>query len=78
MRLQVPGGGNAAIHIEGSVAVGNRAMLYLVRVGDTQLVAGTDLSGFEIADCDSRVIKEVLDARSRTWNLFCRFRARLP
>ncbi|WP_010582254.1 FliO/MopB family protein [Schlesneria paludicola] len=46
-RLQVVGVNSSAFRIEGSVALGQRAMLHLVRVGDTQLVAGTDATGLK-------------------------------
>jgi flagellar biogenesis protein FliO len=62
-RLQVAGVGNPSFHIEGSVAVGNRAMLYLVRVGETQLVAGTDVSGLKSLIALPPSFKEVLDAQ---------------
>lgn len=39
--------GTAALQIEGSIALGNRAVLYLVKIGDTQLVAGTDAAGLK-------------------------------
>jgi flagellar biogenesis protein FliO len=60
-RLQVAGAGPSAMTIEGSVAVGNRAMLYLVRVGGTQLVAGTDATGLKSLIALPASFKEVLD-----------------
>lgn len=61
LRLQVAGAGPSALTIEGSVAVGNRAMLYLVRVGGTQLVAGTDATGLKSLIALPVSFKEVLD-----------------
>jgi len=46
-RLQGTNIGDQALRIEGSVTLGNRAMLYLVKVGDVQLVAGTDAAGLK-------------------------------
>jgi flagellar biogenesis protein FliO len=60
-RLQVGGAGNSAFSIEGSVALGTRGMLYLVRVGDTQLVAGTDATGLKSLIAIPASFKEVLD-----------------
>ena len=60
-KLQITGSGTASFHIEGSVAVGNRAMLYLVRVGDTQLIAGTDMTGLKSLIALPASFKDVLD-----------------
>jgi flagellar biogenesis protein FliO len=62
-RLKVSGAGTPSFHVEGSVAVGNRAMLYLVRVGETQLIAGTDGSGLKSLIALPPSFKEVLDAQ---------------
>ena len=57
------GGGTAtqALKIEGSVTLGNRAVLYLVKIGDTQLVAGTDPTGLKSLIALPASFKEVLD-----------------
>ena len=60
-KLQVAGTGSSALQVEGSVAVGNRAMLYLVRIGETQLIAGTDVSGLKSLIALPQSFKEVLD-----------------
>lgn len=60
-KFQVAGTGNSALQVEGSVAIGNRAMLYLVRIGDTQLIAGTDVSGLKSLIALPPTFKEVLD-----------------
>lgn len=46
---RLPGGvaGGRKLQVEDVVTLGNRAALYLVKVGDTQLVAGTDASGLK-------------------------------
>ncbi len=59
-RLKVAGTGTASFYVEGSVSVGNRAMLYLVRVGDTQLVAGTDAGGLKSLIALPQSFKDVL------------------
>jgi flagellar biogenesis protein FliO len=60
-KLQTPGTGHATLQIEGSIAVGNRAMLYLVRAGGTQLIAGTDATGLKSLIALPVSFKEVLD-----------------
>jgi flagellar biogenesis protein FliO len=60
-KLQTPGTGNSTLQIEGSIAVGNRAMLYLVRAGGTQLIAGTDATGLKSLIALPVSFKEVLD-----------------
>lgn len=62
-KLQVAGLGNSSFHLEGSVAVGNRAMLHLVRVGDTQLIAGTDATGLKSLIALPASFKDVLDSQ---------------
>lgn len=62
-RFKVAGVGSPNFHIEGSVAVGNRAMLYLVKVGETQLIAGTDASGLKSLIAIPASFKEVLDTQ---------------
>jgi flagellar biogenesis protein FliO len=62
-RLQVAGNGNSNLQIEGSIAIGNRAMLYLVRAGETQLIAGTDASGLKSLVALPATFKDVLEAR---------------
>lgn len=62
-RLQVGGASNGDLKIEGSIAIGNRAMLYLVRAGETQLVAGTDATGLKSLIALPAAFKDVLDAR---------------
>jgi flagellar biogenesis protein FliO len=47
--------------IEGTVALGNRAVLYLVKVGETQLVAGTDATGLKSLIALPASFKEVLE-----------------
>lgn len=53
------------LQIEGSVTLGNRAVLYLIRVGDTQLVAGTDPTGLKSLITLPASFKEVLDEQVR-------------
>lgn len=60
-RLQLKATTGSAMTIEGSVALGNRAMLYLVRVGDARLVAGTDLGGLKSLVAIPASFKDVLD-----------------
>ena len=60
-RLQSINAGGQRLHVEGSVALGNRAVLYLVRVGDTQLIAGTDATGLKSLLALPTSFKEVLD-----------------
>ena len=60
-RLQVGNTGTRALTIEGSITLGNRAMLYLVRVGDTQLVAGTDAGGLKSLIAIPASFKDALD-----------------
>jgi flagellar biogenesis protein FliO len=60
-RLQVKTAGNPKFFIEASLTAGNRATLYLVRVGNTQLVAGTDASGLKSLIAIPPTFKEVLD-----------------
>ena len=60
-RLKIAGAANSAFQVEGHVAVGNRAMLYLVRVGDTQLVAGTDATGLKSLIALPASFKDVLE-----------------
>ena len=61
LKLQAGHAGGQVLHIEGSVALGNRAMLYLVKVGDTQLIAGTDATGLKSLLALPASFKEVLD-----------------
>lgn len=60
-RLQVGAAGSSLLKIEGSVTLGSRAVLYLVKVGDTQLVAGTDPSGLKSLIVVPATFREVLD-----------------
>ena len=60
-RLQGTNMTNPSFHVEGTVALGNRAVLYLVRVGGTQLVAGTDLSGLKSLIALPVSFKDVLE-----------------
>lgn len=60
-KLQVTGTTNPNFVIEGSVSVGNRAMLHLVRIGETQLVAGTDAGGLKSLIALPASFKDVLD-----------------
>jgi hypothetical protein len=59
LQNQVPTG--TAITVEGSVTLGNRAVLYLVRIGDVRVVAGTDFGGLKSVVALSPSFKEVLD-----------------
>jgi flagellar biogenesis protein FliO len=61
MKLQQTAPTGQTLHIEGSVNLGNRATLYLVKIGDTQLVAGTDLSGLKSLIALPISFKESLD-----------------
>ena len=49
------------MHIEGTVSLGNRAVLYLVKVGDTQLVAGTDAAGLKSLIALPASFREAID-----------------
>jgi flagellar biogenesis protein FliO len=60
-RLQSINTGGQTLQIEGSVALGNRAVLYLVKIGDTQLIAGTDASGLKSLLALPASFNEVLD-----------------
>lgn len=60
-KFQIKGPGGQTLQIEGSVTLGNRAVLYLVKVGDTQLVAGTDAGGLKSLITLPTSFKEVLD-----------------
>lgn len=62
-RLQGAKIGNQSMQIEGSVALGNRAMLYLVKVGDIQLVAGTDAAGLKSLIALPTSFKDVLEGQ---------------
>jgi len=61
LKLQSGNVGGQMLHVEGSVALGNRAVLYLVKVGDTQLIAGTDATGLKSLLALPASFKEVLD-----------------
>lgn len=63
MRLQSINTNGQAMLVEGSVSLGNRAVLYLVKVGDTQLIAGTDATGLKSLLALPPSFKEVLDAQ---------------
>jgi flagellar biogenesis protein FliO len=60
-KLQASGTSGDGLQVEGSVQLGNRAVLYLVKVGDTQLVAGTDATGLKSLIALPASFKEVLD-----------------
>jgi flagellar biogenesis protein FliO len=60
-KLQAIPPGGQALRIEGSVLLGNRAVLYLVKVGDTQLVAGTDPTGLKSLIALQPTFKDVFD-----------------
>jgi flagellar biogenesis protein FliO len=60
-KLQTTGAGSQALQVEASVPLGNRAVLYLVKVGDTQLVAGTDATGLKSLIALPGSFKEMLD-----------------
>lgn len=53
--------GNSALQITGTVALGNRAVLYLVKVGETQLIAGTDAGGLKSLVALPASFRETLD-----------------
>lgn len=61
MKLQTKGLTGQALQIEGSVTLGGRAVLYLVKVGDTQLVAGTDATGLKSLIALPPSFREALD-----------------
>ncbi|MBS0205396.1 MAG: flagellar biosynthetic protein FliO [Planctomycetes bacterium] len=62
LKLQgVTATGGQALQIEGSVTLGNRAVLYLIKVGDTQLVAGTDPTGLKSLITLPSSFKDVLE-----------------
>ena len=60
-KLQVKSAGHPEFYIEGSISTGNRATLYLVRVGQTQLIAGTDATGLKSLIALPQTFKDVLD-----------------
>lgn len=66
MKLQGNIAANSALQVEGSVALGNRAVLYLVKIGDTQLVAGTDATGLKSLIALPASFREVLDEQLPT------------
>lgn len=61
MRLQMTNATGQPMQIEGTIALGNRAMLYLVKVGDTQLIAGTDATGLKSLLALPASFKDALD-----------------
>lgn len=61
MRLQLTNTTGQPMQIEGTVALGNRAVLYLVKIGDTQLIAGTDATGLKSLLALPVSFKDVLD-----------------
>lgn len=65
-KLQVRTAGNQAMQVEATVTLGNRAVLYLVKIGDTQLVAGTDAGGLKSLLALPASFKEVLDTEVPT------------
>ena len=60
-RMQVSGSPNSSFVLEGSLSVGNRAVLHLVRVGDIRLVAGTDATGLKSLISLPASFKDVLE-----------------
>ncbi len=63
MRLQLTNTIGQPMQIEGTVALGNRAVLYLVKIGDTQLVAGTDATGLKSLIALPASFKDTLDGQ---------------
>lgn len=61
MKLQTKSLTGQALQIEGSVTLGGRAVLYLVKVGETQLVAGTDAGGLKSLIALPPSFREALD-----------------
>ncbi len=61
MRLQLTNTTGQPMQIEGTVALGNRAVLYLVKIGETQLIAGTDATGLKSLLALPVSFKDVLD-----------------
>lgn len=61
MKLHAAQTANSVIQIAGSVSLGQRAVLYLVKVGDAQLIAGTDVSGLKSLLALPASFKDVLD-----------------
>lgn len=55
------GGGARKLQVEESVTLGNRAVLYLVKIGETHLVAGTDAGGLKSLLVLPTAFQEVLD-----------------
>lgn len=53
--------GSRKLHIEESVVLNNRATLFLVKVGDSHLVAGTDAGGLRSLIVLPTAFQEVLD-----------------
>ena len=60
-KLQTTGTGVRSLHVEASIPLGNRAVLYLVKIGDVQLVAGTDGTGLKSLITLPVSFKDVLD-----------------
>lgn len=65
-KLQLGKPGSQAMQVEGTVMLGNRAVLYLIKVGETQLVAGTDPTGLKSLIALPASFKEVLDEQLPT------------
>ncbi len=57
----VPAGVARQLQIEESLALGHRASLYLVKIGETRLIAGTDGSGLKSLIVLPAPFQEVLD-----------------
>lgn len=66
--LQRPtaGGTSRQLHIEESVVLGHRATLFLVKVGDSRLVVGTDAGGLKSLIALPTTFAEVLDQQIPT------------
>lgn len=62
-KMQVGSTGSPLLQIQGSVALGSRAVLHLIKIGDTQMVAGTDATGLKSLVVVPTSFREVLDAQ---------------
>lgn len=60
-RFQIKTTAHPDFFIEATLTTGNRATLYLIRVGQTQLVAGTDALGLKSLIALPPTFKDVLD-----------------
>ncbi len=63
LQRQTPHAATRMLKIEESVVIGHRATLFLIKVGDNQLVAGTDAGGLKSLIVLPTAFQDVLDRR---------------